>query len=179
MRQHRATNISTAKTMDSSDRLQLEKMIQANNVVDCTEDIRRKNHSRPIREEVRRMLALRKQYARLRTSNPAQYDKILVSRCNFLFTNYTDIFNKVNKEELDLDTLWKLLDVLAHIETGRMTQHTGAFEVGTLLKKMYVDAALVKAQRLDAKHAGSAEVRARIDKSLTWKKYKMTTASKN
>ena len=164
--------------MDSTHRLQLEKMIQANNVVDCTADIRRKNHSRPIREDVRRMVDLRKQYARLRTSNPGQYDKILVSRCNFLFTNYTDIFNKVKKEELDLDTLWKLLDVLAQIENGTMDQHTGAYEVGSLLKKMYVDAALVKAERLDAEHTG-VEPRARVDKSLTWKKYKTSTQAQN
>ncbi len=166
--------------MDSSDRLQLEKMIQANNVVDCTEDIRRKRHSRPIREDVRRMVALRDQYARLRTSNPEQYDKILVSRCNFLFTNYTDIFNKVKKDELNLDTLWKLLDVLARIEAGKLDQHTGAFEVGSLLKKMYVDAALVKAQRLDSSaRAADTGPRARVDKSLTWKKYKTTVASRN
>jgi len=163
--------------MNPSDRLQLEKMIQENNVVDCTADIRRKNHSHPIREDVRRMVSLRKQYARLRSSNPDQYDKILVSRCNFLFTHYTDIFNKVKKEELDLKTLWQLLDVLSNIEAGNLDQHAGAFEVGKLLKKMYVDAALVKANRLDAeqnKRSGKGKSRPvhKIDKTLTWKQYK-------
>jgi len=167
--------------MDSSDRLQLEKMIQANNVVDCTQDIRRKNHSTPIREDVRRMVALRKQYSRLKNSNPEQYDKILVSRCNFLFTHYTDIFNKVKKEELDLDTLWKLLDVLSNIESGALDQHAGAFEVGKLLKKMYVDAALVKASRLDeaqekrdGKGKGKSRPFHKVDKTLTWKQFKAT-----
>ncbi len=163
--------------MDRSDRLQLEKMIQANNVVDCTQEIRRKSHSRPIRDDVRRMVALRKQYARLKNSNPDQYDKILVSRCNFLFTHYTDIFNKVKKEELDLDTLWKLLDVLSNIESGDLDQHAGAYEVGTLLKKMYVDAALVKANRLDEAQGkvadkGKSKPIHKVDKTLTWKQFK-------
>jgi hypothetical protein len=168
--------------MDSGDRLQLEKMIQANNVVDSTAEIRKKNHSRPIREDVRRMIALRKQYLRLRTSNPDQYDKILVARCNFLFTHYTDIFNKVKKDEIDLDTLWRLLDVLARIERGELDQHAGAYEVGILLKKMYVDAALVKAKRLDDAHAQKGKVGAsthRVDKTLTWKRYKATQTARN
>jgi hypothetical protein len=169
--------------MDSSDRLQLEKMIQANNVVDCTQDIRRKSHSHPIREDVRRMVALRKQYARLKSSNPDQYDKILVSRCNFLFTHYTDIFNKVKKDELDLGTLWKLLDVLSNIESGALDQHAGAFEVGRLLKKMYVDAALVKATRLDdaqGKRDGKGKSKPvhKVDKTLTWKQFKATQEKK-
>lgn len=163
--------------MDGSDRLQLEKMIQANNVVDCTADIRQKRHSAKIREDVKHMVALRKQYARLRTSSPEQYDKILVSRCNFLFTNYTDIFNKVKKEEINLDTLGKLLTVLSKIEDGTLDQHSGAYEVGTLLKKMYVDAALVKANRLEDKREKneSSKPSARkklVDKTLTWKQYK-------
>lgn len=167
--------------MDSSDRLQLEKMIQANNVVDCTQEIRNKHHSQPIREDVKRMISLRKQYARLKTSNPEQYDKILVSRCNFLFTHYTDIFNKVKKDELDLGTLWKLLDVLAKIEAGDLDQHAGAFEVGSLLKKMYVDAALVKANRLDdaqGKRSGKGKSKPvhKVDKTLTWKQFKAAQA---
>ena len=164
--------------MDSGDRLQLEKMIQANNVVDCTEDIRRKSHSGPIREDVRRMVALRKQYSRLKTTNPDQYDKILVSRCNFLFTHYTDIFNKVKKEEIKLETLWALLDVLGKIESGQLDQHSGAYEVGTLLKKMYVDAAITKANRLDEKHT-SEPLRPKQNKNLTWKQYKARLSNKN
>lgn len=177
-RKNRIPIISGSSTMDSSDRLQLEKMIQANNVVDCTQDIRRKNHSQPIRTDVRRMVELRKQYARLRTSNPDQYDRILVSRCNFLFTHYTDIFNKVKKEELDLNTLWSLLDVLGKIESGDLDQHSAAFEVGTLLKKMYVDAALVKAKRLDEAQ-GKSKPEHKVEKTLTWKQYKERQASKN
>tara|TARA_B100002051_G_scaffold254231_1_gene268815 strand:- start:187 stop:561 length:375 start_codon:yes stop_codon:yes gene_type:complete len=124
------------------------------------------------------MVSLRKQYSRLRSSNPDQYDKILVSRCNFIFTHYTDIFNKVKKEELNLDTLWALLDVLEKIEAGQLDQHTGAYEVGTLLKKMYVDAALTKANRLDEKHAGGP-VRGKVNKTLTWRQYKATRERAN
>ena len=165
--------------MDPSDRLHLEKMIQTNNVVDYTGEIRQKQHSRLIREDVKRMVSLARQYSRLKSSNPDQYDKILVSRCNFLFTNYTDIYNKVKKEELDLATLEKMLNVLGRIETGELDQHSGAHEVGKLLKKMYIDAALVKADRLDAEQAQDAPKRKPVKKTLTWKSYKAQELSKS
>jgi hypothetical protein len=153
--------------MDSRDRLQLEKMIQANDVQDCTEDIRRKQHSKPIKEDVKRMLALMKSHARLKATNPVQFDTLLVSRCNFLFTYYTDIFNKVKKEELPLDVLWELLGVLGEIERGELDQHTGAFVVGKLLKKMYIDAALRKGEKLDARRKPKPKA-----KNITWARFK-------
>ena len=78
------------------DRLQLQKMIDANSVVDCTQEIRDKKHSATIREEVARLIALKTKYARLSQSNPDQFDKMCVSQCNFLFNSYTDIFKELN-----------------------------------------------------------------------------------
>ena len=78
---------------------------------------------------------------------------------------------------MNLDTLGKLLTVLSKIEDGTLDQHSGAYEVGTLLKKMYVDAALVKANRLEDEREKneSSKPSARkklVDKTLTWKQYK-------
>ena len=50
---------------------------------------------------------------------------MLTSQCNFLFNNYTDIFNKVKKDEINLETLWNLLNILKKIEDGNIDQHTG------------------------------------------------------
>jgi hypothetical protein len=155
------------------DRLQLQKMIDANNVVDCTQEIRDKKHSATIREEVARLIALKTKYARLSQSNPDQFDKMCVSQCNFLFNSYTDIFNKVKKDEMNLDILAQLLNVLKKIEDGHLDQHTGAYEVGKLLKEMYIDSALMKSEKLDSKHSkGETTTSKPKPKKISWKEYK-------
>ena len=158
------------------DRLQLQKMIDANNVVDCTQEIRDKKHSHPIQEDVTRLVELKRKYSRLSQSNPDQFDKMCVSQCNFLFTNYTDIFNKIKKDEMNLDILAQLLYVLRNIEDGKLDQHTGAYEVGKLLKEMYIDSALMKSEHLDAKYAksGASATSKPKPKKISWKEYKDT-----
>ncbi len=137
--------------MDTLDRLNLNKMIDANNVQDCTDEIRAKKHSKLIGDDVTRLISLKQKYSRLAQSNPNQFDTMCVSQCSFLFNNYMEIFNKVKKDELNLKILYQLLDVLKKIEEGQLDQHAGAFEVGKLLKTMYIDSALVKAERIDKK----------------------------
>ena len=91
--------------MNQFDRINLEKMIKTNNVKDCTNEIREKGHSSLIKKDIDTLLNLKKQYSRLKSSNPNEFDKICVSRCQFIFNNYTDIFNKNKKDELDLKIL--------------------------------------------------------------------------
>jgi hypothetical protein len=153
------------------DRLQLQKMIDANNVVDCTQDIRDKKHSGEIRNNVARLLELKSKYSRLSQSNPDQFDKMCVSQCSFLFNNYTDIFNKVKKDEMNLNILSELLDVLKKIEDGMLDQHTGAYEVGKLLKEMYIDSALMKSEKLDA--VTGKVTKNPEPKKISWKEYKI------
>ena len=98
--------------MNPDDRLNLQKMIKANNVSDCTSEIRDKRHSDLIRKDVRRMIQLGVKHSALRSNNPDEFDKLLINECNFLFTKYTDIFNKVKKNEIDFNILNNLLDVL-------------------------------------------------------------------
>ena len=78
--------------MDHTDKLNLTKMIDANNVEDCTKEIREKKHSDLIRKDVTCLLSLKQKYSRLAQSNPNQFDAMCVSQCSFLFNNYMDIF---------------------------------------------------------------------------------------
>lgn len=159
--------------MDPLDKLNLHKMIDANNVSDCTEEIREKKHSSLIREDVTRLMTLKKKYSRLAQSNPNQFDTMCVSQCSFLFNHYMDIFNKVKKEEINLDILYQLLDVLGKIEQGDLDQHAGAFEVGKLLKAMYIDSALLKAEKIDKKTGKKMEaVKPKKEKKISWAEYK-------
>ena len=50
--------------MDNSERIHLQKMINENNVEDCTAEIRAKKHSDKIKEDVGRLLNLKNKYSR-------------------------------------------------------------------------------------------------------------------
>ena len=159
--------------MNKLEKLDLQKMIKANDVVDCTENIRAKKHSQKIRDDVTKMIDLKKKYSRLSKSNPDQFDTMCVSQCNFLFMNYTDIYNKVKKEEIKLETLWQFLDVLKRIEDGEIDQHTGAFEVGKLLKSIYIDGALMKAEKIDKATGKKIPSKPNVVKNTSWKQFKL------
>lgn len=166
--------------MDETDRLNLRKMLASNSdVKDNTSKIRELQHSDAIRADVETMLKLKKEYARLALSNPQQFDAICTSRCSFLFNNYTDIFNKLKKDEIDLGILSKLLVVLKLIETGKLDQHEGSYEVGKLLKQIYVDSALRKSEHLDKKYEkvnakSSGVTHLPPPKKISWEHYKKT-----
>ena len=159
--------------MNPDDRLNLQKMIKANNVSDCTSEIRDKRHSDLIRKDVRRMIQLGVKHSALRSNNPDEFDKLLINECNFLFTKYTDIFNKVKKNEIDFNILNNLLDVLKKIELGELDQHSGSFEVGKLLKALYVDSAIKKGNNLDNEHVNDIDISRPPAKKITWKQYKL------
>jgi hypothetical protein len=131
--------------MDEKQKLQLQNMISANNVEDQTETIRKLKHSDILRNDLNNMILLKAKYR----DDPEKIHLECMHECNFLFTYYTDIYNKVRKDELDIGILNKFLDVLKKIEIGEMDQHEGSFKVGTLLKELYVDSALKKAEMLD------------------------------
>lgn len=132
--------------MDDNQRLHLQKMITANNVEDNTNLIRQLKHSHILREDVNNLIMLKGKYK----DDPEKVNLEGMVECNFLFTYYTDIYNKIRKDEIDLKILFRAFDVLRDIEDGKMDQHEGAFEFGNLLKKIYVDSALKKAEKLNA-----------------------------
>ena len=153
--------------MDANDKLNLQKMINANDVQDCTLDIRLKCHSVPIRKDVDRMIELKNTHHSLERIDPDEFERILISECIFLFTNYTDIFNKIRKDEIDTTILYNFLDILYKIEHSELDQHTGSYQVGLLLKNLYIDSALRKSKKLD-----NSETIMRESKNITWKQYK-------
>ena len=93
-------------------RLHLQKMVEANGASDNSEKIRRLKHSTQIEEDVRKLIALQHSHGRLAKTNWKQFDAMCVSRCNFLFTNYPDIYNRLMKNELDLAILSRFIVVL-------------------------------------------------------------------
>jgi len=158
--------------MDNTDRINLKKMINTNNVVDFTNEIRNKKHSKRIKRDVDTLISLRDNY--MLQSTPMSidnFDELCVSRCRFLFDTYTDIFNKVKKDKIDVAILNKLISVLESIENGKNDQHSGAYEVGKLLKEIYIDGSLRNDNNANNSNVNSNIVN-QENINITWKEYK-------
>ncbi len=153
--------------MDANQKLQLQDMIQANGTQDQTELIRNLKHSRILRAEVDNLLLIRAKY---RNESPEFINNECMNECNFLFTYYTDIYNKVRKDEIDLGILNRFFDMLEQIENGSLNQHEASFQVGTILKELYVDSALKKAEKLDV--LDSKPVYKMPINNISWSDYK-------
>ena len=159
--------------MNSIDRLNLSKLVDQNNVEDNTIDIRQKKHSKPILNDVNMLIKLRTDYTNGLLTKP-EYDDTCTIQCQFLFTNYTDIFNKIKKSEIEDGILFKLLTVLENIEDGKDDQHSGAFEVGQILKKIYIDSAIKRADNLDIENKKQSTQSAQLPEQISWNQYKTT-----
>jgi hypothetical protein len=153
--------------MDDKQRLQLQNMIKTNNVEDQTDFIRNLKHSQVIRNEVNNMIMIK---AKFRGDDTKIHEEC-ANECNFLFTYYTDIYNKIRKDEIDIGILNKFLDVLKRIEEGELDQPEGSFFVGSILKELYVDSALKKADKLNENEEPKPEP-IKPQQNVSWKQFK-------
>ena len=154
--------------MDDTQRLQLKQMIDANDVQDNTEKIRELKHSQKLIEDIRML-------QQLKYKHKGDLEKIHeegVNECNFLFTNYSDIYNKVKNDEIDLKMLNQFLNVLQQVENGEMDQHEGSYHIGTLLKEIYIDSALKKGEKLDKQYGNNTVAPAQPVNNISWKQFK-------
>lgn len=159
--------------MDDNQRLQLQNMIKTNNVEDQTELIRKLRHSEILSREINQLLLLKKKFNDTNLESES-FQIESIDQCNFLFTYYTDIFNKIKKNEIDLTILNKFLNVLQLIENGEVDQHEGSFMVGTLLKEIYVDSALRKAEKLNENEDADKPVLKGPQVNISWKQFRST-----
>ena len=153
--------------MDDNARLQLQQMIKINNTEDQTELIRELKHSHLLQEDINTLILLKAKHMN-------DYTKVhqdAMNECSFLFTYYTDIYNKVRKDEIDLSILNRFLNVLRNIEDGEIDQHDGSFLVGSLLKELYVDSALKKAGKLE-KEFQPEIIEKKEYVPISWKEFK-------
>ena len=155
--------------MNDKQRLQLQNMIKVNGTDDYTASIRELKHSQLLREQVNALIMIKAKYR----DDPERIHLEGVNDCNFLFTYYTDIYNKLRKNELDINILYKLLDVLKKIEDEELDQHEGSFIVGTVLKELYVDSALKKADKLNEINAVPRE-EPKPKREISWNQFKKT-----
>lgn len=155
--------------MNDKDRLQLSKMITANGVENVTDSIREKKHSTLIEKDIHEMVRIKNSYSHL--NNPEQVNLMLETRCGFLHEHYTDIFNRLKKDELNLDIMDKFLHVLKEIEDSNIDQHEGAFLIGKYLKEIYIDSALQRGEKLDEAFSKTNDDKP-ASENISWTQFK-------
>lgn len=155
--------------MDINQRLELQQMCRENSVSDQTELIRQLKHSSIIRNEIDTIIKRRDEF---KGSDIKVLKFELMTECEFLFTYYTDIFNRVVKDEVDIPMLYQFLDMLKQIEVGNTDQHEASFKIGSLLKEIYIDSALKTSSNLDKKYGTDEEVPEIKLIPISWREYK-------
>jgi hypothetical protein len=158
--------------MNDEERLMLQKMIKANDVEDQSEMIRKLKHSHPLQKDINRLLQIKQELR----DNEDEVHAMASQECSFLFNGYTDIFNKIKKNEISLSILNRFLNILRNIEDGDIDQHEGSYIVGTLLKELYIDSALKKADKLNKDPKKDEFVVAR---NISFRQFKEKTNSIN
>ncbi len=64
------------------------------------------------------------------------------------------------------------MNVLRLIEDGELEQEEGSVMVGTLLKEMYIDAALKKADKLTQNEVKEEKIEVKAAVNISWREYK-------
>lgn len=146
--------------MNNEQKLKLNEMINQNNTMDNTEEIKKLRHSKKIREDINKLVLLKKQEV-----DKKKVDIRAQSECFFLFKNYTIIYNKLLKDDLDLNIMFTFLDVLETVEKGECDQHEASYKIGLLLKQIYID----KKINTDIEEKGTGNIRPVND--ITWNEY--------
>jgi hypothetical protein len=146
--------------MNDSQKLQLHELMKKNNTVDNTQLIRDLKHSTLLRDNIERMINLKN------TVDESELSKRCEQECYFLYEKYTALYHRLYKNRVDLSVLNTFLNVLAKIENGVCTQQEASFEIGTLLKHMYVDPELKKKEPVFKE-----------SKNIQWQEYKQKMLS--
>tara|TARA_X000001036_G_scaffold282501_1_gene262386 strand:+ start:3648 stop:4160 length:513 start_codon:yes stop_codon:yes gene_type:complete len=159
--------------MNDHEKLQLQKLIAANDSVDTTEQIRQVKHSLKIKDDIEKLYKLKLQHNQLLRQDKNTFNDIATQKCNFLYTNYTDIYHKMVNGNLNMKIFEQFLNVLHDIENGDIDQHEGSFKVGSLLKQIYIDSALSESAKRDeqtpSRNAG---------KHMNWRDFKLENRNK-
>lgn len=154
--------------LNSSEKLDLKKLIDESNSDNNTNDIRKVKHSSQIKKGITDLVNLKKNHPELSNEDFAEMAK---TPCQFLYENYIDIFMKIIKDELDICIMEKLLHIFKMIEDEKVDQHSASVLVGKLLKELYIDSAIKHGNHLDEKYKDSTPTP--IDgKTISWKEYK-------
>ena len=155
--------------LSQKEKIDLDKLIKSYDSKDNTEHIRKLKHSKQIKADVAKIIELKKKYSRLKYES---IEKMAIKQANFLWNNYTNIFIKLMKDKLNVDTLYQFVSVLEMIEDGKLDQNEASVHVGSILKKLYIDSALYENKMNAKKNDKKNKKPKRKVKNISWNEYK-------
>lgn len=124
--------------MNNNEIKRLEELKKNNeNYLDNTNQIRKLKNSSIIKNDVAIIL-------KHKHNNTLNIDS-LKDECSFLYNNYKNIFDKlIDDKPFDIKILLKFIKKLEDIENSLCNQDEASYEIGTLLKNIYVDPVINK-----------------------------------
>lgn len=142
-----------------SQKLNLDELIKNSDAEDNTEHIRSIKHSVKIKQDISTFLELKRKFPRIKERG--MFESMCLRKCSFLHNNYTDIYNRLIKDELNLKLFSQFISVLEKVENGDEDQHSASVIIGTILKEIYIDSAInrekkenkIKERKLKKKNA--------------------------
>jgi len=157
--------MSSQQYINEKERIQLKKLM-GSDFEDNTDLIRKLKHSKLLRSSITKLKELI-----TRNASKEEMEMEKFNSCYFLFTYYTDIYNKIISDTIDIKLLMLFVDTLERIENEELDMNEGSVVIGRVLKEIYIDSALKLSEKLDKQHAG--EIPAFKESiQISWKEYK-------
>jgi hypothetical protein len=118
---------------------------------------------------------LKRANAELRNTDQIQFVDMCKSAAPLMYNLYTDLFNRLVKDELNLAIMIKLIRILEMIEEAQIDQNEGSVMVGKILKELYVDSAVRCGDNLDKANKTNEPVIEKAEpKKIRWNEWKRT-----
>lgn len=152
--------------------LNMKALMESDDYVNNTDRIREIKHSELILGDIGKICELKKTHPKMKVVEEEKFKYLCQTSCPFLYSNYTDIFNKVVNDELDLKMMVEFVQTLKQIEDGAIDQYDASVKVGTILKEMYVDSAMRKGAKMDEKYGGGEPKKYVEPKAMSWLEFK-------
>lgn len=155
--------------MNGEQRITLDKLIKQYDCEDTTKLVRKLKHSTKIRECINDLVKLK-----ANTPSYEEFKRQSLSVATFLYDNYTNIFNWFVDGQLNLEIMDKFLVMLSKIENGELDQHEASYNIGMLLKDIYIDNR-INVGDLEEEDDEDKYIQPKHD--VSWKEYKSQLAS--
>ena len=154
--------------MNNDEKNKLQELKKNNkDYIDNTNQLRKLKNSSLIKKDVAIIL-------KHKHNNNIDIDSIK-DECSFLYNNYQSIFDKlVDCNDWDIKILFKFIKKLEDIENSVCNQDEASYEIGTLLKNIYIDPVINKED--DDKEWIPCKVECVNEpvENISWSQYKAT-----
>ena len=120
--------------MNAEEKKILNEMINKNNTIDNTETIREKKITKVLRKEIAFIKYIKGQHL-----DKKRIEFETQKCCPTLINDYNNIYTKILENKINYNILYKFLNELEKIENKELNQHEASYNIGKLLKEIYID----------------------------------------